>query len=359
MTTKNSKAKLILEDGSTFEGESFGYEESIAGEVVFSTGMVGYPESLTDPSYKGQILVLTYPLIGNYGIPPESEKKLPDNFESSRIQVSALIVSEYSKEYHHYSSNRSLMDWLKEHKIPALTKIDTRALTRKIREKGVMLGKIIIEEKDVPLYDPNQENLVAKVSISEPVEYGSGKHKIILIDCGMKNNILRLLLKRDVTVRRVPWNYDFTGEDFDGLFISNGPGDPKLCQRTISLIKKTMDMDKPIFGICLGNQLLGLAAGGDTYKLKYGHRSQNQPAEDLFSGSCFITSQNHGYALDMKSLETEWDEFYQNINDGTNEGIIHKTKPWFSVQFHPEGSSGPQDTESLFDKFIENIEKVK
>ena len=351
----NFNSKLVLEDGTIYYGESFGYNQSISGEVVFSTGMVGYPEALTDPSYSGQILTLTFPLIGNYGVPGESEKQsILENFESTRIQIQALLVSEYSEQYQHYSAKKSLRAWLIEHKVPALTNIDTRSLTQRIRNKGTMLGKIIVSDKDIPFFDPNKVNLLDKVTIDSKITYGSGKYRIILIDCGLKNNILRLLLKRDVTVIRVPYDYDYNADEFDGVFISNGPGDPVIADKTIKILQKTIELNKPIFGICLGHQLLALAAGGKTYKLKYGHRSQNQPCISD-SGNCVISSQNHGYAVDMKSLNSNWSEFYANLNDNSNEGIIHKTKPFFSVQFHPEGSSGPKDTESLFDTFLDMV----
>ena len=356
---ENLKAKLILEDGKIYYGESFGYDKSISGEVVFSTGMVGYPESLTDPSYAGQILTLTFPLIGNYGVPGDTyteNQMILENFESTRIQIQALLVSEYSEQYQHYSAKKSLRKWLVDHKIPALTNIDTRSLAQHIREKGAMLGKIIINDEEIDFFDPNKVNLLDKVSVKEKTTYGTGKYKIILIDCGLKNNILRLLLKRDVTVIRVPYDYDYNNDVFDGVFISNGPGDPIMAEKTINILQKTMSMNKPIFGICLGHQLLALAAGAKTYKLKFGHRSQNQPCLSN-TNSCFITSQNHGYAVDMKSLGSDWKEFYKNLNDDSNEGIIHASRPFFSVQFHPEGSSGPQDTESLFDKFLDMVKE--
>ncbi|MFH1439256.1 MAG: glutamine-hydrolyzing carbamoyl-phosphate synthase small subunit [Candidatus Woesearchaeota archaeon] len=377
---KHIKAKLILEDGSIFHGASFGYDQSTSGEVVFNTGMAGYPQSLTDPSYSGQILVFTYPLVGNYGIGNESvdEYGIQKHFESDKIQVKGVVVSEYSFDHNHWESDKSFQKWLKDNKITAIFGIDTRALTVKIREKGVMLGKIVIDIEEIDFYDPNKENLVADVSRKEVQRIGSGKYKIIVVDCGVKNNILRCLLKRDVTLKVVPWNYDFnkqgfdTAGDYDGLFISNGPGNPVHCRETIINLKTAMNKEnpKPIFGICLGNQLLALAAGASTYKLKFGHRSQNQPCvvcninKSIMNNGMsdvnkkgFITSQNHGYAVDKNTLPEQWEEFFYNANDDTNEGIKHKTLPFFSVQFHPEGRCGPMDTEYLFDEFIDNLSK--
>ncbi len=352
--------KLILEDGTVFKARSFGHESSVAGEVVFNTSMAGYPESITDPSYKGQILVLTYPLIGNYGVPGKQvENKLLKYFESNKIHISGLIISDYSFNFSHWNADQSLADWLKESGIPGIFGVDTRALTKHLREKGSMLGKILIGDDDIPFVNPNNDNLVDQVSCKTIEEYGEGKHKIMLVDCGVKNNIIRCLLKRDTTIKRVPWDYDFSKEDYDGLFITNGPGDPTMCQVTIDHLSQAIDEDKPIFGICLGNQLLGLAAGGSTYKLKYGHRSHNQPVLQIGTNKAYITSQNHGYALDNDSLPDEWEPLFKNLNDGTNEGLKHKTKPIFSSQFHPEASSGPTDTEFLFDDFIDLIESTK
>lgn len=346
------KAKLLLEDGTVLEGISFGSEKSISGEVVFNTGMVGYPETMTDPSYRGQILVLTYPLIGNYGVPGNETGKVSKYFESDKIQISALILSNYIDEHNHWNAKKTLSEWLKENDIPGLHGIDTRALTKKLREKGTMLGKIVFE-KDVDLEDPNERNLVSEVSISKPVTYENTGKRVILIDCGVKNNIIRSLLKRGITVIRVPWNYDFSKESYDGILITNGPGDPKTCTETVINIRKALEDDKPILGICLGNQILGLAAGADTYKLKYGHRSQNQPCVEVGTKKCYITSQNHGYAVDSKTLPQDWEEWFHNNNDSTNEGMKHKVKPFFGVQFHPEATPGPVDTEFLFDIFIE------
>ena len=358
--TKARKVSLVLEDGTKFEGKSFGYDQSVAGEVVFYTAMTGYPESLTDPSYTGQILVSTYPMIGNYGVPTDLQKEgIHAHYESHKVHISGLIISDYSSEYSHWNAMKSLGDWLKEWQVPGLYDIDTRALTKILRVKGSMLGKIEFEDEPIELYDPNKENLVALASIKEKEVYGNGEHKVVLVDCGVKNNIIRCLLDRNATVIRVPWDYDFSNEDYDGIFISNGPGDPARCETTVANIQKAMQNDKPIMGICLGNQLLARAAGAETYKLKFGHRSHNQPVLLTGTDRCFITSQNHGYAISQETLPEDWEALFVNVNDKTNEGIRHKTKPFFSTQFHPEASSGPVDTEYLFDEFIQNIVEFK
>lgn len=355
----NKPLHLVLEDGTIFEGKSFGYEAPVAGEVVFSTGMVGYTESLSDPSYLGQILTLTYPLIGNYGVPKdEIQNDFSTFYESEKIQASGLIVSGFSFEYSHWNAAKSLSDWLIENKVPAVYGIDTRELTKLVREKGTMLGKLVFPgDPDIPFINPDDENQVAKASCKEVITYGNGKYKVLLVDCGVKNNIIRCLLKRDTTVVRVPWDYDFNSLEFDGLFISNGPGDPAFCDVTVTNIQKAMQTDKPIFGICMGNQLLSLAGGAKTYKLKYGHRSSNQPVQLVGTQRAFVTSQNHGFAVDNNTLSDEWKPLFVNMNDGTNEGIRHKSKPWFSCQFHPEASAGPTDTEFLFDVFVRTLEE--
>ncbi len=351
------EAKLVLQDGTIFSGKSFGAEDSVPGEVVFNTGMVGYPESLTDPSYKGQILVLTYPLIGNYGVPGSSRDKwgLPLSFESGKIQAEGLIVADYSFDYSHHTAEKSLSQWLKEEGKPAIFGVDTRQLTKKLREKGVMQGKIVVG-KDCGFEDPNLRNLAAEVATGEKLVYnGSGKKKILLVDCGVKVNIIRSLISRGCSVIRVPWDYDFLADkeiDFGGIVISNGPGDPKMCTATIRNVAAALEEEIPTFGICLGNQLLALAAGGDTYKMKYGHRSQNQPCINTETKRCYITTQNHGYAVNMKTMPAGWEELFVNANDGTNEGLRHKNKPFMSVQFHPEATPGPVDAEFLFDEFI-------
>ena len=348
-------AKLVLEDGTTLHGKSFGAETSSAGEVVFNTSMVGYPESFTDPSYTGQIMVLTYPLIGNYGVGDKEQdaNEIQRRFESEKMHIKGLIVSEYSESYNHWDASKSLSDWLKENNVPALTGIDTRKLTQKIREHGTLLGKIVIG-KDIDYYDPDLDNLVDQVSIEKPKTYKNGDKHIICIDCGMKNNIIRNLLDRGISVTRVPWDYDFVeaGHDFDGVFISNGPGDPSMLTKLHKNIRKAMELKKPIFGICLGTQVMALAAGAKTYKLKFGHRSQNQPCIDTETGRCYITSQNHGFAIDEKSLGKDWKVWLRNANDDTVEGIKHKTLPFFSCQFHPEAMPGPTDTLHFFDDFV-------
>jgi carbamoyl-phosphate synthase small subunit len=358
--TKSSPIKLILEDGTELHGKSFGAEVSSAGEVVFNTAMTGYPESLTDPSYQGQILVLTYPLIGNYGAPGKKmENNLLKFYESSSIHISGLVVTDYSFDYSHWNAEDSLGNWLKKNNIPGIYGIDTRALTKRLREKGTMLGRIIFDNQDIDLFDPNKENLVAQVSTDKKEIYGQGQYKILLIDCGVKYSIIRNLLEWDTLVIRVPWDYNFLDENYDGLFITNGPGDPKQCGVTIENLKKAFGKEKPILGVCLGNQLMALASGADTYKLKYGHRSHNQPVLQVGTNRAFITSQNHGFAVDNKTLPIEWEPLFININDQTNEGMIHKTKPFFSTQFHPEASGGPTDTAFLFDEFINNIKACK
>jgi carbamoyl-phosphate synthase small subunit len=372
-------AKLVLEDGSEYSGVSFGKARSAAGEVVFTTSMTGYPQALTDPSFRGQILVSTYPLVGNYGVPldkrtlaPRYEEcsyteesgsaPIPLDFESDKIHVSGFIVQEYCEAPSHHDSTASLAAWLAKNDVPAVSCIDTRALTKRLRESGVMRGKILVEGAEEAAFDAT--HLVSDVSCKNVIRYparGQARRplKIALLDCGVKANILRLLLARGVEVIRVPWNYDLCDIGYDGIFLSNGPGDPKDCVPAIDTVRRALCGGKPVFGICLGIQLIALAAGGDTYKLRYGHRSANQPCLETDSGRCFITSQNHGYAVRAKSLPAGWEVWFTNANDGTIEGIRHKTRPFSAVQFHPEGRPGPQDTEWLLDRFLEQVDKAR
>lgn len=367
---KCGTAVLVLEDGSYFVGHGFGAAKKVSGEIVFSTSMVGYPEALTDPSYKGQILALTYPLVGNYGVPPyDLELGIPLYFESENIKVTGLVIHELCKQPYHWASTKTLDEWLKSENVPGIYGIDTRKLTKKLRIKGVMLGILqVCEEEQNPnletllkevneVPDPNSIDLVKEVSIREPVHYEvGGSKKVVLIDCGVKNGILRNLLQRRVNVVRVP--YDFSTKEIleynpNGVVVSNGPGDPKKCVKTIECVRELFEENIPIMGICLGTQILALALGGDTFKMKYGHRSQNQPALDLKTGRCYITTQNHGYSVNPDSLkDTSLETWFTNANDKTVEGIKHREKPVFALQWHPEASPGPYDTEFLFDEFL-------
>ena len=377
------EARLILDNGTVFCGWSFGAEVNTVGEVVFNTAMMGYPESLTDPSYAGQILVTTFPLIGNYGVPSTGigADGLPLFMESDRIHPKGLIVADYSEEYSHWNAKESLSSWLKREGIPAISGIDTRRLTKLLREHGVMRGRICLTPNPSPVGEGNtlgegndnlnedygSVNWVEKVSCKEVITYKPGNSqpstlnsqlkKVVLVDCGVKANIIRCLLRRGVEVIRVPWDYDFNELEFDGLFLANGPGDPEQCGKTVEHIRTFLNNKevKPLMGICLGNQLLARAAGAKTYKLKYGHRSHNQPVRQVGTTKCYITSQNHGYAVDASTLPADWEPLFVNMNDGSNEGIRHKTNPWFSAQFHPEACSGPTDTEWMFDEFVDSL----
>jgi carbamoyl-phosphate synthase small subunit len=346
---KNKLSKLIFKDGSAFEGKSFGAGRSISGEVVFATGMVGYPEAFTDPSFRGQILVLTFPLIGNYGVPAQ------EFLESKHIQIAGLIVCNYIDTPSHHSSVQTLSEWLKKEGVPALEIKDTRMLTQKLRSEGVSLGKIIIDNKDIPFEDPNVRNLVAEVSTKEILYYGSGKQTIVLLDCGAKQNMVRRLAEKGFKVAVVPWDTDILKLEFPfrAVVISNGPGDPTKAKATIENVRKILAKKIPILGICLGNQILTLALGGTTYKMKFGHRSQNQPVAEVGTNKCYLTTQNHGFAV--KQIPKGFREWFKNANDGTNEGIIHETLPIMSVQFHPESSPGPLDTDWVFDYFIKKL----
>ena len=352
---------LVLEDGTKFHGQSFGYDQPVAGEVVFNTAMMGYPESLTDPSYAGQLMTLTYPLVGNYGVPPFTVENngLATFMESDKIYASAIIVADYSEKYSHWNAVESLADWLKREHVPGITGIDTRQLTKVLREHGVMMGKIIFDDEpeNIPTAEYEGVNWVDRVSCKDIIRYnvGAGK-KVVLVDCGVKNNIIRCLVNRGVEVIRVPWNYDYTSMDFDGLFLGNGPGDPDMCEDAVNVIRKQMSLSrKPICGICMGNQLLAKAGGATIYKLKYGHRSHNQPVREVGTNRCYVTSQNHGYAVDAKTLGSDWRELFVNMNDGSNEGVAHKENPWFTSQFHPEACSGPRDTELMVDRLVDTL----
>lgn len=394
---------LDLQDHSSYQGYSFGAKKSIAGELVFQTGMVGYPESVTDPSYRGQILVITFPLVGNYGVPSrdtmdELLRDRPAYFESSQIHIAGLVVSSYAgEEFSHFLATSSLGTWLKEQGVPAMYGVDTRALTERIRQEGSMLGRMLLQKQDLtngmtngvngtvshlikkdwkPYFDsvdwvnPNTKNLVAEVSIKEPqlykpnpssaLKHPSGRPlRVLCLDVGMKNNQLRCFLNRGIEVLVCPWNHDLAsraGEEYDGLFISNGPGDPAVMREPVEHISKAMKANRtPVFGICLGHQLLAQAAGAKTTKMKFGNRGHNIPCTSMVTGKCHITSQNHGFAVDAQTLPEEWKELFVNANDGSNEGIMHVSKPYFSVQFHPESTPGPRDTEFLFDVFINTI----
>ncbi len=355
-------AILALADGTVCEGQGFGASARIWGEVVFNTGMVGYPESITDPSYRGQILVQTYPLIGNYGVDPAA-------FESDRPQISGYAVAEICDTPSHASSIMTVDAWLRENGIPGISGLDTRALTKKLRAHGVMPGILAVQDDPVriaPLLrevrrlpDPNARDLVAEVTPKDiRILNPESPKTVVLIDCGAKENIVRSLVRRGACVVRVPATTGFAKiKSFAprGVLISNGPGDPKRCRETIRTVRKLMAEKIPVFGICLGNQILALAAGADTYKLKFGHRSQNQPCLEEGTERCRITSQNHGYAVDPRKLPRGWKPWFTNANDGTNEGIRHIRAPFQSVQFHPEAAPGPVDTAPLFDDFLEAL----
>jgi carbamoyl-phosphate synthase small subunit len=343
-------------------GDSFGAHRPVGGEVVFNTGMTGYVETLTDPSYRGQILVLTYPLIGNYGVPkPRAPQSLERPYEADRIQVQGLVVQSYVDTHSHHAATRSLAEWLRSENIPAVAGIDTRTLTRRLRERGTMKGWLAPRSMDVQRAKATAESVEMReevfrlVSPNEPIRYSGGPIRIMLVDAGAKDNLVRSLLSRGASVLRAPWHANLLelAKEVDGILLGNGPGDPKDLRPLIEQVRMLFgSFKKPIFGVCLGNQILCLAAGGDTYKLPYGHRSVNQPVQDLLTRSCYVTSQNHGYAVREDSLPADWEPWFVNLNDGSNEGIRSRTRPFFSVQFHPEASPGPQDCGFLFDDFL-------
>ncbi|MFQ6137134.1 MAG: glutamine-hydrolyzing carbamoyl-phosphate synthase small subunit [Candidatus Hydrothermarchaeales archaeon] len=355
-------ACLVLEDGTVVKGAGFGAEKEVLGEVVFNTSMSGYQEALTDPSYKGQILILTYPLVGNYGVNP-------DDFESEKIKVEGFVVREYCHFPSHRKGEKTIDEFLKENYIPGISGVDTRALTIKIRKYGTMKGALktskkeiapeglVVKAKEQP--DISELDLVKLVTIPRIKRYGkkSGPN-IVMIDCGTKLSIIENLLKRDVNVAAVPAHTshkDILDLEPDGIVVSNGPGDPMMADYAVKTLKNLLE-ELPIFGICFGNQLLALAAGGKTYKLKFGHRGSNQPVKDLATGRVYITSQNHGFAVDAKSLEgTGFEVSHINPNDGSVEGMTHKELPIFSVQYHPEAHPGPWDSNYLFDEFLKLV----
>lgn len=344
-------ASLVLESGESFSGKiPLSQNQPHFGEVVFNTGMTGYVESLTDPSYAGQLLVFTYPLIGNYGVND------PAKWESPSIHVKGVVISELAAHYSNHSATQSLKSWLQQQNVPYIVDVDTRALTKRLRQSGVIPGAITPHPSEPLTFEAFEKiHWVDKVSIKEPCYYGKGEKIVIAIDCGMKENIIRCLTSFPLRVKRVPYDYDFTNEPFDGVFISNGPGDPIHCVETIRIIKKAMTKQKPIFGICLGTQLMALAVDAKTYKLPFGHRAQNQPCMDVATRHCYLTSQNHSYAVDENTLPSGWKVTFRNLNDQSVEGIEHCHLPFFSVQFHPEAAPGPMDTQWLFQKFYDLI----
>jgi carbamoyl-phosphate synthase small subunit len=354
--------KLVLADGTEHEGIAFGGDGAVCGEVVFNTGMAGYVESLTDPSYRGQILVLTYPLVGNYGVPPPRRAESVDApYESSRIQVQGLVVQCYEDAYSHHRAARSLGEWLRGERVPAVTGVDTRVLTRRLREHGTMKGWLVPRGMSVGSARAQargidmQRDVFRLVAPAAPVSYPGPGPRIMLVDVGAKDHIVRSLRDRGASVLRVPWHARLIDqlEGVDGIVIGNGPGDPSDLGDLIIQVRELIEVFRgPMFGICLGNQILALAAGGKTYKLPYGHRGVNQPVHDLLTDRYYITSQNHGYAVDMDSLSDGWEPWFVNVNDGTNEGIRAHSKPFFGVQFHPEARPGPEDTRYLFDEFL-------
>jgi carbamoyl-phosphate synthase small subunit len=361
-STDPTAVRLVLEDGSELRGQGFGAAGAVAGEVVFNTGMTGYVEALTDPSYRGQMLVLTYPLVGNYGVPaPRPQRSIEGPYESDRIQPQALIVQSYSAHYSHQAARRSLGDWLSAEGVPGVTGIDTRTLTRALREHGTMRGWLFPDSMSLDdarrtarAIDMSREVFMS-VAPPQAVVYEGGPTKVLVVDCGAKDQIVRSLLQRGATVVRVPWHADLGqhASGVDGILIGNGPGDPQDLRAMSDQVRALMDRFRgPIFGVCLGHQILALASGAKTYKLRYGHRGVNQPVQDLLTRHCYVTSQNHGYAVADDSLGAAWQPWFVNINDGTNEGIRSRSRPHFSVQFHPEAAPGPQDTSFLFDDFL-------
>jgi len=377
ISDRTPRARLALEDGTSFAGTAFGGGRPAAGEVVFNTGMVGYPEALTDPSYRGQILVLTYPLVGNYGVPAYrvDASGLPFGFESAEIQIAGLVVSRLSPAYSHRDAALGLAQWLRAADVPGVSDVDTRAITKRLRERGTMLGKIDLETSETAFADPNSTDLVGMVCPRSATRLGplpgatGDAPRVVLMDCGCKASIARSLLERGFAVERVPPGHYFFDGDYDGLVVSNGPGDPRAVLPAVRNLERALAVGRPILGICLGHQLLALAAGFETFKMKFGHRGQNHPcvehgvdeagASTAPTRRCYITSQNHGYAVHGEGAPPEWRVWFTNANDGTVEGIRHRTKPFFGVQFHPEACPGPTDTAWVFDAFASAVREVR
>jgi carbamoyl-phosphate synthase small subunit len=363
----NKFGVLILEDGTIFEGMGFGYSTTSFGEAVFNTGMSGYTEALTDPSYSGQILTLTYPLVGNYGVPDPMAKDLDGirkNFESERIQARGLVVHELSLMSSHWNLALTLDEWLYNEKIPGISGIDTRDLTTKLRTSGVMMAAIAVSDNPIDVQELkkklenakkyNDEEFMDSVSTKEPQTFGSESESIVIIDTGVKNAILRNVRSLGYKVIKVPWNYSLEkilNYNPKAIVFSNGPGDPIKCTETMKTAKDILQKNIPTLGICLGAQILALAGGASTYKLKYGHRGQNKSCIDLDNNQVYVTSQNHGYCIDPKSLKnTDFKLWFENADDKTVEGIKHKQKKIIAVQFHPEASPGPFDCMFIFEK---------
>jgi carbamoyl-phosphate synthase small subunit len=349
---------LALEDGTLFHGRGHAAQIPVAGEVVFNTSLTGYVEALTDPSYAGQILVLTYPLVGNYGVPSGPTGA---TFQSSRIQVQGLVTQYLSRHFSHHLADRSLEAWLANEGLPILSGIDTRTLTQRLRERGTMQGWLYPSDLDLAAAQRGATTLdmtagvFSRVAPTARSTHGSGDLRIVLVDIGAKDGIVDCLVRRGARVVRVPWHQDFRAdaETADGVIIGNGPGDPQDLDAVVQRLRALIAGYKgPVFGVCLGHQLLARAAGFETYKLRYGHRGNNQPVRDVQSGRCYVTSQNHGYAVDQTRCPDDWEAWLVNLNDGTNEGVRLRNRPVFSVQFHPEGRPGPTDTEFLFDEFL-------